>query len=88
MVSTVTLVSVFNFIKLNVLNKLHIGFGIMLNFKLLKPVAGHGCLAQFVNNANYASVFAMELEKLFGNGKITALCQTNMYLKQYFIRYK
>ena len=45
-------------------------------------------LTHFFNNANYASVFAMELEKLFRNGKITTLCQTNMYLKQNFKSYK
>ena len=36
------------------------------------------CLVHFVNNANRASLFAMELEKLRVNGKITPSCQTNM----------
>ena len=31
-----------------------------------------------VNSPNYASLFAMELEKSLVNDKITALCQTNM----------
>ena len=29
------------------------------------------CVANFVNNSNYAPIFAMELEKLLVNGKIT-----------------
>ena len=32
----------------------------------------HWCL---YNNVNYASLFAMELERLLVNGKITAFCQ-------------
>ena len=37
----------------------------------------HGSLVHFVNDANYTSLFAMELEKLLANSKITALCQTH-----------
>ena len=36
------------------------------------------CLVHFVNNANRASLFAKELEKLRVNGKISLSCQTNM----------
>ena len=36
------------------------------------------CLVHFLNNAKRASLFAMELEKLRVNGKITPSCQTNM----------
>jgi len=32
----------------------------------------HGCLDHFVDNANYASLFAMELEKFLVNDKTTA----------------
>lgn len=34
----------------------------------------HGCLALFVYNPNYTSFFAMKLEKLHVNDKITASC--------------
>ena len=34
----------------------------------------------FVNNANYAFLFAMKLEKLLVNDKITAYYETNMSL--------
>ena len=44
---------------------------------LLKGLCS-GCLVHFVNNANCASLFAMELEKLRVNGRITASRQTNM----------
>lgn len=40
-----------------------------------------GCLVHFVNNANWAFISAMELEKLLGNVKIIASCQTNMSTK-------
>ena len=36
------------------------------------------CVASFVNNSNYAPIFAMELEKLLVNGKITAFWRTDM----------
>ena len=36
------------------------------------------CVANFVNNSNYAPIFAMELEKLLVNGKITAFWRTDM----------
>ena len=52
----------------------------------------HGCLVHFVynlNNVNYASSFAMELEKLINaNENITELCQTNKPPKHYIKRYK
>ena len=32
----------------------------------------HGCLDHFVDNANYTSLFAMELEKFLVNDKTTA----------------
>ena len=32
----------------------------------------HGCLDHFVDNANYVSLFAMELEKFLVNDKTTA----------------
>ena len=35
-----------------------------------------------VNNANYASLFALELEKLLMNDKIAASCQTNTSLNK------
>ena len=39
-------------------------------------------------NANYASVFTMELEKLVGNGEITASCQANTSPKHWIKIYK
>ena len=35
-------------------------------------------MIKYVNNTNCASLFAIELEKLLVNDKITALCQTNV----------
>ena len=35
------------------------------------------------SNVNYASLFAVELEKLLANNKIRASCQTNMSTKHY-----
>ena len=34
----------------------------------------HGCLDHFVDNANYASLFTMELEKFLMNDKSIASC--------------
>ena len=48
----------------------------------------HGCLIHFVNNAKYASMLAIELEKLPVNDKTTASSQTNMSPTHYIIRYQ
>ena len=37
----------------------------------------HACSVQFVQNASYALLFAMKIEKLLVNDKITGLSQTN-----------
>ena len=49
---------------------------------------GYGYLVHFVNKANYASSFAMELEELLVNGNIIASCQANISSKQKIRRYK
>lgn len=59
---------------------------------------GHGCPAHFVDNANYASLLAMELKKLLVtdflgvialmNNKNHSLLQTNMSLNEYIKRNK
>ena len=41
------------------------------------------CLT-FVTNADYASLFAMESEKLLANDKITTLCETNNVSETFF----
>ena len=46
------------------------------------------CVANFVNNSNYAPIFAMELEKLLVNGKITAFWRTDMSPKREIKCYK
>ena len=41
------------------------------------------CLT-FVTNADYASLFAMEIEKLLANDKITTLCERNNVSETFF----
>ena len=41
----------------------------------------HSCLVRFSNYTNYAALFALELDKLLVNDKITASCQ-NKYISQ------
>ena len=48
------------------------------SYLLLKGLC-HDCLIYFVNNANCAFLFAMELEKLLVNDKTTVSCQTNCH---------
>ena len=55
---------------------------------VLKGLCRNGCLIDYVYNANYASLLAMELAKLLVNGNITASCQTNMSSKHKIKRYK
>ena len=56
--------------------------------KVLKGLCRHGCLIHYVYNANYASLFAMELAKLLVSGNITGSFHTNMSPKHEIKRYK
>ena len=56
---------------------------------VLKGLCRHGCLVHYVYDANYASLFAMELAKILVNGKnITGSCHWNMSPKHEIKRYK